>query len=378
MKVNGKLIGVIIILAVAASGVCYVAFKDRILKKTDGVRLSLKKVQAVSGAVGGGKENFIADPDFLKLLKNEYRVEVKNDPWSNGKMIKDDVTAYDFLFFSDQRFFDYYKLQPDPDKGEAARAKVLKGGMTLNTPIVIYSWDKVADALVAAKLAEVRDGTYYLTGMDKVLAMISAGKEWKDLGLPGLYGKINIASTDPVTSSPGATYYGLLVSIMNGGSVDETNFREVLPRLKAFYVKSGYMNQSPADLFESYLRTGMGARPMIVDYEKSLIDFANNNPDGWAQVKDRVRVLYPVPTIWNSHCVATLTEKGNAYLKAFDDKRVQDIAWKKYGFRTGLTGGSYKVSDIAVPGLPASVDAVVPALQKGMYDEIIAYLGKKE
>lgn len=378
MKINGRLVGVVIILLVAASGVAYVAFKDRIDKGADGLRLSLKKVQAVSGAVGGGKENFIADPDFVKILKDEYRVEAKNDPWSNGKMVKEDVTAYDFLFFSDQRFFDYYKLPPDPAKGEAARARVLKGGMTLNTPIVIYSWDKVADALVAARLAELRDGTYYLTGMDRLLAMISAGKEWKDLGLPGLYGKINIASTDPVTSSPGATYYGLLVSVMNGGSVDETNFREVLPRLKAFYVKSGYMNQSPADLFESYLRTGMGARPMIVDYEKSLIDFANNNPDGWAQVKDRVRVLYPVPTIWNSHCLATLTERGDAYLKAFDDKRVQDIAWKKYGFRTGLTGGSYKVSDIAVPGLPASVDAVVPALQKGMYDEIIAYLGKKE
>jgi hypothetical protein len=378
MKVNGKAIGVIIILAVVAAGVLYMAFKDRILGGTDRVKLSLRKVETVSGAVGGGKENFIADPDFVKILKDDYRLEAKNEPWSNGKIVKDDVRAYDFLFFSDQRFFDYYKLQPDPAKGESERAKVLKGGMTLNTPIVIYSWDKVADALIAAKLVVVRNGTYYLTGMEKLLAMISAGKEWKDLGLTSLYGKINIASTDPVTSSPGATYYGLLVSIMNGGSVDETNFRAVLPRLKAFYVKSGYMNQSPADLFESYLRTGMGARPMIVDYEKSLVDFAVNNPEGWAQVKDRVRVLYPEPTIWNSHCLATLTEKGNAYLKAFDDKRVQDIAWKKYGFRVGLSGGSYNVADIAVPGLPASVDAVVPALQKGMYDEIIAYLGKKE
>lgn len=378
MRINGKAAGIAIIVLVAAAGALYVAFKDDLLVKGGRFAKSLRKVEAVAGAVGGGKENFLADPGFTKILRDEFRLTARNDPWSNGKMVKDDVRAYDFLFFSDQRFFDYYKLRPDRDKGEAERAAVLKGGMILNTPIVIYSWDKVAEALAAAGLVKERDGVHYLTGLDRILEMILAGKEWKDLGLPELYGRINISSTDPVTSSPGATYYGLLVSVMNGGSVDETNFRAVLPGLKAFYVASGYMNQSPADLFESYLRTGMGARPMIVDYEKSIIDFATSNPDGWAQVRDRVRILYPVPTIWNSHCVAALSERGSAYLAAFDDARVQDIAWREYGFRTGLTGGSYDVSGIAVPGLPASVDAVVPALQKGMYDEIIAYLGEKD
>lgn len=60
---------------------------------------------------------------------------------------------------------------------------------------------------------------------------------------------------------------------------------------------SGYMNTTPADLFELYLKTGMGGKPMIVDYEKSVIDFANSNPDGWEQVKDKIRILYPIPTI---------------------------------------------------------------------------------
>ena len=49
------------------------------------------------------------------------------------------------------------------------------------------------------------------------------------------------------------------------------------------------MNNTPADLFELYLKTGVGGKPMIVDYEKSVIDFANSNPDGWAQVKDKIR-----------------------------------------------------------------------------------------
>ena len=110
------------------------------------------------------------------------------------------------------------------------------------------------------------------------------------------YGNINIASTDPVTSSPGATYYGLLLSIMCGGQVTSDNVETYLPKLKEFYVKSGYMNNTPADLFERYLKTGMGGEPMIVDYEKSIIDFANSNPDGFKQVKDNIRgfiVEYP-------------------------------------------------------------------------------------
>ena len=61
------------------------------------------------------------------------------------------------------------------------------------------------------------------------------------------------------------------------------------------------------------------------DYEKSMIDFANSNPDGFTQVKDQIRVLYPTPTIWNSHCIATFNEKGNAFYKAFEDADIQKI-----------------------------------------------------
>jgi hypothetical protein len=384
MKAKGRVIGVVIILLVVAAGLGY-KFLPGLADTVPGLKsvrsflnFDFRKPEALRGAVGGGKENLLGDADFARILKSRFKLLPANEPWSNSKLIKDDVSSYDFLFFSDQRFFDYYKQAPDQSKGEAARKGVLKGGMTLNTPIVIYSWDKVVEALAAAGLVREKDGVQYLTGLDKLLEMILKGAEWKSLGLEDLYGKINIASTDPVTSSPGATYYGLLVSVMNGGSVDAAGLEKSLPRLKAFYDKSGYMNQSPADLFENYLRQGMGARPMIVDYEKSIIDFAARSPELWAQIKDRVRILYPAPTIWNSHCVAALTPRGERYLAAFDSGEIQDIAWKRYGFRTGLSGGSYKVADIPVPGIPAAIDAVVPALPKGMYDAIISYLGKKD
>ena len=330
-------------------------------------------------ATGGGKEDFIADEDVVKIMREKYKLNVVYDSWSNGKLIKnalvreDGVTKYDAMFCSDQRFYDYYKLSANKAEGEADRYTVLQGGLTLNTPIVIYSWKGVVDVLQKENIVTEKDGVYYISDMNKLINYILSGKKWSDIGLNELYGNINIASTDPVTSSPGATYYGLLLSILSGGQVTDENLTTNLQKLKEFYTKSGYMNNTPADLFERYLKTGMGGEPMIVDYEKSMIDFANSNPDGFTQVKDQIRVLYPTPTIWNSHCIATFNEKGNAFYKAFEDADIQKIAWERYGFRTGITGGSYDVSKFGI-GVPQTISSTVTSLKMDMYNKLIEYL----
>ena len=330
-------------------------------------------------ATGGGKENFIADEDVVRIMQEKYGLNVVYDNWSNGKLIvnplvrEDKVTKYDAMFCSDQRFYDYYKLSPNKEKGEADRYSVLQGGLTLNTPIVIYSWADVVDKFVEQGIVKEQDGVYYITDMSKLMTYILNGTKWSDIGLNQLYGTINIASTDPVTSSPGATYYGLLLSILCESQVNEQNVAKNLPNLKEFYVKSGYMNNTPSDLFERYLKTGMGGEPMIVDYEKSMIDFANSNPDGFEQVKNNIRVLYPTPTIWNSHCIASFTENGNNFYKAFEDPEIQKIAWERYGFRTGITGGSYDVSKFGI-GIPQTITSTVTSLKMDTYNELIDYL----
>ena len=116
---------------------------------------------------------------------------------------------------------------------------------------------------------------------------------------------------------------------------------------------------------------------MIVDYEKSVIDFANSNPDGWEQVKDKMRILYPTPTIWNSHCIASFDEVGDEYYKAYEDKEIQQIAWSKYGFRTGVTGGNYDVTQVNVKGIPQSIISTVSSLKMNVYEQLISYLGNK-
>lgn len=379
---NKKIIGIIILVLLIAIMVGIKA----LMPSNDDTNLGngvssgedYSNLTQVTVATGGGKEGFLANEKVLDIMRNKYGINPVYDSWSNGKLIvnplvREDGSKYDLMFCSDQRYYDYYKLSPDKSKGEAERYHVQNGGLILNTPIVIYSWDTVVDALMKENIVTQSEGTYYISDMDKLLSYILEGKKWSEIGLD-LYGNINIRSTDPVTSSPGATYYGLLLSIMSGGQVTEDNIEANLPKLKEFYEKSGYMNNTPADLFDSYLKTGMGGQPMIVDYEKSIVEFATSNPNGFEQVKDHIRILYPTPTIWNSHCIATFTDEGNEYLKIYDDPEIGQIAWEGYGFRTGVTGGNYDVSALGINGIPQSITKTVTGLKMNIYERLIEYL----
>lgn len=363
---------------------------------------TLSNLTTIYVATGGGKEDFLSDEKVQEILKKKYKLNVVFDTWSNGKTITkplireavglgnesiinkinngenitintSGVSKYDALFTSDQRFYDYYKLSPNKEQGESDRYTVLAGGLTLNTPIVVYSWKDVVNALINESIVTEVDGVYYITDMNKLIDYILNNKKWSDIGLNDLYGNINIASTDPVSSSPGATYYGLLLSVLSNGQISDDTIDENLAKLKQFYQKSGYMNNTPADLFERYLKTGMGGEPMIVDYEKSIIDFANSNPSGFNQVKDNIVVLYPKPTIWNSHCLTIFTENGKKLYQAFEDEDIGQIAWEKYGFRTGISGGTYDVSTIGI-GVPQNINSTVTSLKMDYYNKLIEYL----
>ena len=69
-------------------------------------------------------------------------------------------------------------------------------------------------------------------------------------------------------------------------------------------------------------------------------------------------------------------ENGNKYYEVYNDKEISQIAWSKYGFRTGVTGGNYDVSQVNVSGIPQSIDSTVTSLKMNMYEKLISYLGE--
>lgn len=395
MRNSKKLIGISLVI-VALLFVGMFVFRQKKEEDANRPAEDIRGLTTVYVAAGGGKEGYLADEDILKILHDKYKLNPVYDNWSNGKTIvqplireqvklgnndivnriakgetysitSDGVSKYDALFTSDQRFYDYYKLSPKDD--EAARYYVADGGLMLNTPVVMYSWKEVVDPLIKQGIVEERDGVYYIVDMAGLMNIISDGKSWKDIGLD-LYGKINIRSTDPVTSSPGATYYGLLYQILANEGLSG---QELWDRLYNYYQNSGYMNNTPADLFDRYLKTGVGGEPIIVDYEKSLINFINTNPEGFAQVKDKLVVLYPEPTIWNSHCFAAFTDNGKLLYEALQDEEISQIAWERYGFRTGVAESDYDVSKLGIT-VPKEIRQTVQSLKMDDYNKLIETL----
>ena len=61
--------------------------------------------------------------------------------------------------------------------------------------------------------------------------------------------------------------------------------------------------------------------------------------------------------------------------KALQDEEIAKIAWQKYGFRTGITGGNYDVSSIDI-AIPKTINSTVSSLKMDYYNKLISYLEK--
>jgi len=86
--------GLLILIALIIVVIAVVAIKSENEEKYSTI--------TIYGAVGGGKENFLADEDFNNILAQRYGIKVVNDTWSNGKLIKNSVlredgSHYDFI-----------------------------------------------------------------------------------------------------------------------------------------------------------------------------------------------------------------------------------------------------------------------------------------
>lgn len=83
------------------------------------------------------------------------------------------------------------------------------------------------------------------------------------------------------------------------------------PGPKAFE-KLDHMESSSADLFDQFLKTGMGDKPIIAAYENQMLKFAAEVPENWEQPKVDVIMICPTPMVWSSHIYIVLDGGGEA------------------------------------------------------------------
>ena len=211
--------------------------------------------------------------------------------------------------------------------------------------------------------------------MTKLTEAIENGTKWSDIGLDQLYGSITVGTTDPTKSNSGNMFAGLLANTLCGGVADETSLYEILPRLESIFQKLGYMESSSSDLFDQFLKTGMGAKPLIAGYENQLLEFAVENPETWEHVSGDIIMMYPTPTVWSSHVFIALDENGTLGIDALLDEDIQRLAWEKHGFRTGVYDTPADSEHFGVSGLADEITQVAPMPDADTMDRIIRNLG---
>jgi len=142
--------------------------------------------------------------------------------------------------------------------------------------------------------------------------------------------------------------------------VTDTTITDIKPRLVGYFERMGFMEHSSGDIFENFLKTGVGAKPIIVGYENQLIEFAIEHREHVDMLRQKIRTLYPVPTVWSSHPIIALDGQCKCLIDAMQDSDLQRLAWEQHGFRSGLMGVENDPAALPVSGVPASIDAVVP------------------
>lgn len=349
---NKRLIGVLVLVLIIGGAVAYQA--------TRGGGIAGPSV-TLRGYIGSEKSNFLDNPDVQRVLRNGHGIEIDYRRAGSIEMIDLDHGGMDFLWPSSQVALELYQMTHGAAKSE----------IVFNSPIVFYSWEPVAAALVGEGYAEERGGITYLTDMSGLIEAVLSDTAWSDVGLDSLFGSMTITSTDPTRSNSGNMFAGLSANLLANTVVDDAALEEVLPDLLSLFRRQGLMEHSTGTLYERYLELGMGSYPLIVGYENQIVEFSLQNPELWEQVRGRMRILYPVPTVWSSHPVIALTDAGSELIAAMQDDEIQALAWEQHGFRTGLAGVVNDPGDLGISGIPQDITQIMRMPTPQVMDRII-------
>ena len=324
----------------------------------------------VRGYGGALKVGFLNDPQVAGILKDRYGLQVEISAAGSIEMMCDlPLDDKDFIWAGDQSSLAIYR-----DCGGTAK----RTDNVYNSPVVLYSWTPIVASLVEAGIAREEPGGAYSIEFEQLVTRISDGTTWADIGVDELHGNVTVHTTDPARSNSGYLFAGLLANSMNNGDVvNETAVGPLLSDIRAIFDQLGYMEATSGDLFEQFLTTGMGAKPIVAGYESQLLEFVIANPEYQDQVTQQVRILYPRPTVWASHPLVARTDNGSRLLDALQDPEIQTLAWVRHGHRSGIAGVTNDPELISVPGLMDTVTSVVDMPAPAVMNRILTAISER-
>jgi len=304
---------------------------------------------AITGFIGGEKIPLVENEEFKTKVKKSYGLSMDYRKAGSLAMAETDTEGRDYLWPSSQLALELFRKNGGKD---------LQNEIVFNTPIVLYSRKLVVDSLIEEGVVRL-DGDVHYVDMVKLANLMKEEKTWADIGLGELYGPILVDTTDPNQSNSGNMFLGLLANALNGNkTVSIATMDNVKEDIERIYKQIGYMQTSSIDMFNQFLRQGVGSFPIIAGYESQLLEFSKLEPDMYQQIRDDVVILYPEPTVWSSHVYIALTEEGKVGLTALMDKEIQTLAWTEHGYRT-IVAGTENPDEFDVNGMAGQVTKIM-------------------
>ena len=353
MAISRRQVGIGLV-AVATAGTA-AALYQRSVKDTKAAQTA---DTTLTGFIGGEKEAFITNPKVVERLAKQFELALNARRAGSVEQVRDPA------LLSQKPQFLWPASAILVDVARSAGVKVMKDEVILNTPIVIYSWTPVAEALVKQGSArKIGNGSY---GVDarKLIDAILAGESWKQLGVSELFGKARLLSTDPTKSNSGFMFAGLAANLLAGDLVDKAALTGVQEQVVKLFQAMGYKPHSSGKMFDDYIAGGMGGAPMIVGYENQLVEWILADEKRWSDLTTGNAVqpvtLYPEPTVLSAHPLMVLDAAANALIPALLDAEIQAIAWHEHGFRGPLGRAGPRTAPALQGRMPSSITATAP------------------
>jgi hypothetical protein len=323
------------------------------------------------GFIGGEKLNFLRNDKVKNLLRRRYGVTLDARRAGSVEMVIDPALIGQkpqFLWPASNVLTQLARRNGLP---------VRRDEIVLNSPLVIYSWSPIVEALQRAGYVEERNGAFYLARFRELVDAIIKGTSWKDIGVGNLFGRILISSTDPTKSNSGFAFAGLLANLLAGDVASPDSIGRHMETIAAIFERMGYKESSSGTHWSSYLNEGMGGKPLLVGYESQLIEFILGNAELWQTLQAqpiRPVMLYPVPTIYSSHPIISLAAPADRLVEALSDPEIQELAWSAHGFRGRL--GRIGTGGPSVKGIAPSIDSITPMPDAALMLALVERLGR--
>ena len=310
------------------------------------------------GFIGGEKKLLLANEKIKTLLAETFGFALDARQAGSVEMVREAS-----LLQQNPQF-----LWPSSDvMVEIARqssVKIQKAQVIVNSPIVIYSWQPVAEGLMKSGIVAKQQDNYFIVDTKRLLQAHIAATPWAAVNVADLYGKLRIVSTDPNRSNSGFMFAGLAADILSEDVATAETVRRDSEPLKTIFARMGYMASSSGKMFEDYLVGGMGAFPLVVGYESQLLEWSLSDPTRWQRIRDgagpKPVMLYPQPTVFSAHPLIAIAPESLPLIDAMQAEAFQTIAWTEHGFRGPLGAVESVTHPASGLAVPPSLNAIVP------------------